>query len=132
MLHFRVCMFNAIKIKVPILESIYGQPSCQYGLNISYGPPLRLVPYQNLKPGHQAVNKSCYYMTVIQFAYDWLISVQEVLSTCDITLSLKLDPGRCPECDITLARHKNRWGKAGLLLSYQIRLLSYQIRSFVV
>ena len=55
MLHFKVCMFNAIKIKVLILESnikIYGQPSCQYGLNISHGPPLRLVPYQNLKPGH--------------------------------------------------------------------------------
>jgi hypothetical protein len=24
---------------------------------------------------------------------------------------LKIDPGRCPECDITLARHSNRWGK---------------------
>jgi hypothetical protein len=27
---------------------------------------------------------------------------------------LKIDPGRCPESDITLARHKNRWGKSGL------------------
>jgi hypothetical protein len=50
--------------------------------------------------------------------YDWLISVQEVLSTCDITLSLKIDPGRWPESDITLARHKHRWGKPGLLLSF--------------
>ena len=36
-------------------------------------------------------------------------------------LRLKVDPDRCLECDITLARHKHRWGKTGLLLSYQIR-----------
>ena len=73
MLHCKVCVFNVIKIKVPNLESnikIYGQPSCQYGLNISYWPPLRLVPYQNLSPGHWAVNKSCYYMT--NLACIWL------------------------------------------------------------
>jgi ribosomal protein S27AE len=34
---------------------------------------------------------------------------------------LKIDCGRCPESYITLARYKNRWGKTGLLLSYQIR-----------
>ena len=34
---------------------------------------------------------------------------------------LKIEPGRCPESDIILARYKNRWGKTGLLLSYQIR-----------
>jgi hypothetical protein len=37
-----------------------------------------------------------------------------------IKYRLKIDPGRCPESDITLARHKIRWGKTGLLLSYQI------------
>ena len=36
-------------------------------------------------------------------------------------LRLKVDPDRCLESDITLARHKHRWGKTGLLLSYQIR-----------
>jgi hypothetical protein len=36
-------------------------------------------------------------------------------------LRLKVDPDRCLESDITLARHKHRWGKFGLLLSYQIR-----------
>jgi hypothetical protein len=62
------------KLKVPNLESnikIYGQPSCQYGLNISYWPPLRLVPYQNLSPGHWAVNKSCYYMTTFWSVCLW-------------------------------------------------------------
>ena len=34
---------------------------------------------------------------------------------------LKIDPDRCPESDINLARYKNRLGKTGLLLSYQIR-----------
>ena len=39
-----------------------------------------------------------------------------------ISLSrLKIDPGRCPESDIILARHKNRWGETRILLSYQIR-----------
>jgi hypothetical protein len=33
---------------------------------------------------------------------------------------LKIDPGRCLESDITLARHTNRWGKTRFLLSYQI------------
>jgi hypothetical protein len=27
---------------------------------------------------------------------------------------LKIDPGRCPESDITLARHKNRWKKTDI------------------
>ena len=39
---------------------------------------------------------------------------------------LKIDPGRCPERDITLARYKDRWGKTGLLLSYQIRSFVFQ------
>jgi hypothetical protein len=45
---------------------------------------------------------------------------KEVLSTCDIYRSAKMDSGRFLESDITLARHTNRWGKTELLLSYQI------------
>jgi hypothetical protein len=37
------------------------------------------------------------------------------------TPRLQIDPDRCSESDITLARPKNRWEKTGCLLSYQIR-----------
>ena len=60
-------------------------------------------------------------LACIWLAQNWLTD----LSTCDIPVWLKIDPNRCPESDITLARHKNRWGKTG-------RLLSYIFFSFVV
>jgi hypothetical protein len=40
--------------------------------------------------------------------------IKRFLVLCDISLWLKIDHDRCPESDITLARHNNRWGKTEL------------------